>query len=185
MPATRLEANGIFPAGLPVGTAAPNFDLLRPGNQTVNLRTLFADDKLVMLVFIDPDCDPCKSLLPEINYWAARYSDSLTISVITRDDRQADHLQSVHDHVANVLLQDRREVAEAFGVAGFPTAVIVRPDGVISSRLALGAEAIRALLADIVGMLAIKSMPHFVGTGDGSLPQPIAAAKSGCGTCGH
>lgn len=41
--------------------------------------------------------------------------------------------------VTNVLLQEDREVAEAYRVAGTPSAVLIRPNGTIGSPVAAGA----------------------------------------------
>jgi thiol-disulfide isomerase/thioredoxin len=51
----------------------------------------------------------------------------------------------------NVLLQQDREVAEAYREEGTPAAVVIRPDGTIGSALAAGADAIRSLVAATVG----------------------------------
>ncbi len=126
-----------------------------------------------MLVFVDPHCEPCRLLLPEIKRWASRYANTLTISIVTRNDLKDRNTQDFHYYGANVFLQKNSEVAQAFQVVGFPSAVIVRPNGIISSRLALGVEAIRGLLTDITGSPEITSLPS----------QP--AAHAGCGSCGH
>lgn len=69
------------------------------------------------------------------------------------------------------LLQQDREVAQAYQADGTPTAVIVRADGAIGSPLALGAEAIAALVARTVGTPA----PTAHANGYGAVPaQPVA-----------
>jgi thiol-disulfide isomerase/thioredoxin len=50
----------------------------------------------------------------------------------------------------DLLLQREREIADAYNVHGTPGAVIVYPEGVIASPVALGADSIRGLLAQVL-----------------------------------
>jgi hypothetical protein len=61
--------------------------------------------------------------------------------------------------MTHVLLQQDREVAELYQVYGTPGAVLVRPDGIIGSPLAQGADAIRALVAQTVNLPALRPLP--------------------------
>jgi len=54
----------------------------------------------------------------------------------------------------DLLLQREREIAEAYDVHGTPGAVIVYPEGVIASPVALGADSIRGLLAQVLDVVA-------------------------------
>ncbi len=153
-------------AGLSVGSQAPIFDLPNLGSERVTLGTLCASGRPVMLIFLDPVCEPCDDLLSEMRYWQREYLSSLTIALISRETCCEDNLEknSVQG-LANILLQQENEVAQAYRVVGLPTAVIVQPDGSIGSRLALGAEAIGALVMRTVGTsVTIQIHPTSLGS---------------------
>jgi peroxiredoxin len=156
----RLEAAGIAPApeeipaeseaGLPVGAPAPAFQLSGLHGETLTLDALRAVGKPILLIFSDPDCLPCNALLPEIGVWQRDHSPDLMISVISRGSLEANRAKSSEHGLFNVLVQEDREVGEAYGENGTPSAVIVSPDGTVASPLAEGPERIRALVARMV-----------------------------------
>ena len=78
----------------------------------------------LMLVFSDPGCGPCRALAPELGQWQAEHRDRLTIAVVAYDEAAAD----------------------AFGVHGTPSAVLLGNDGRPVGEPAGGAPAIRELL---------------------------------------
>jgi peroxiredoxin/uncharacterized membrane protein YphA (DoxX/SURF4 family) len=134
------------PAGLPVGTAAPAFSLPRLDGETVSLDHLRAGGKPVLLLFTDPGCGPCGALLPEIGRWQQEHAQALTIALVSRGTREANAAKAGEHGISRVLLQQDREVSEAYQSVPTPSAVLVRPDGTIMEPAALGAEAIRALV---------------------------------------
>jgi len=54
------------PAGLPVGSQAPDFNLSGLYGEKLTLESLRSSGKPVMLLFTDPNCGPCTAMLPEI-----------------------------------------------------------------------------------------------------------------------
>jgi peroxiredoxin len=141
-------------AGLPIGSPAPAFSLSDLEGKSLALDTLRAANKPVMLIFVDPDCGPCTSLLPEVARWQHDLATPLTIALISRGTRAVNHAWSAEHGLTLVLLQQDHEVAQAYQVTGTPTAVIVRADGPIGSLLAEGTEAIGNLVARTVGLPA-------------------------------
>jgi methylamine dehydrogenase accessory protein MauD len=121
------------PAGLPVGSPAPDFELPELGGQRLTLDSLRATGQQVMLIFTDPNCDPCTELLPEIGRWQRDYADEVTISLISRGNPEENRAKSAEHGVERVLLQQDWEAADAYQVDGTPSAVLVRPDGVVAS----------------------------------------------------
>jgi methylamine dehydrogenase accessory protein MauD len=138
-------------AGLPVGSPAPAFELPDLRGETLTLDSLRAPGRPVMLLFTDPDCDPCTALLPEIGRWQRDYADEVTISLISRGAPEENRAKSAEHGVKHVLLQRDWETADAYQVDGTPSAVLVSPDGTIDTPLALGSEAVEALAAQAVG----------------------------------
>ena len=168
--------------GLPIGTIAPTFDLPELDGETITLDSLRARGKPVVLVFSDPGCGPCMELVPEIGRWQREYTGKLTLALISRGPVEANRNKVSEHGITHVLLQQGREVAQAYQAHGTPTAVLIRSDGTIGSVLASGAEAIRALVAGAVGLPVLKSLP-MAGTANGNggtaAPKPVAGPKNG------
>jgi peroxiredoxin/uncharacterized membrane protein YphA (DoxX/SURF4 family) len=134
------------PAGLAVGTAAPDFALQGLDGETMTLAALRSHGRNVLLLFTDPQCGPCNALLPELGAWQREHEQTLTVGVISRRDAEANRPKAKEHGLVNVLLQEEDEIAQSFGVNGTPGAVLVGADGSIASTAAMGAEAIRALV---------------------------------------
>jgi peroxiredoxin len=157
-------------AGLPVGTPAPAFKLPGVYGEVQTLDALRTGGKPVLLVFSDPGCGPCTALFPELARWQNEYTTKLSIASISRGPADANRARSSEHGLTHVLLQEDREVAQAYGVSGTPSAVVILPDGTIGSPLAQGADAIRKLV------LQTAAVPSVV-------PPPAAAPAPPC-DCG-
>jgi peroxiredoxin len=155
--------------GLPVDTPAPSFRLTSLDGEMVTLDALHAPGKPVLLIFSDPGCGPCTALLPEIGRWQREHAATLTLVLVSRGTPEATRAKVAEHKVTHVLLQQDREVAQAYQANGTPAAVVVRPDGTIGSPLALGAEAIRALVARTV-MLPVPATMRLPARSNGQGP---------------
>ena len=134
------------PAGLPVGTPAPAFEVGDIHGETQALDRLRASGKPLLLVFIDPDCGPCKVLLPQLPRWEHEHAAEFTLVVVSRGTAET-NLPLVAEHrVTRILLQRDDEVAAAYHADARPSAVIVRTDGTIGSPVASGEDEIHQLL---------------------------------------
>ena len=185
MPAPAPAEAALPAAGLRVGSPAPGFSLPGLYGETLTLDFWRATGKPVMLIFTDPNCGPCNALLPEIGRWQHDYAATLAIAPISRGTPEANRAKSVEHGLTHVMLQEDREVAEAYQVVGTPSAVIVRPDGTIGSPLAAGVDEIRALLARTVGapgalpVAPSAPAPVLNGSGhNGAVPTANAAAPA-------
>jgi thiol-disulfide isomerase/thioredoxin len=142
----RLDQAGRQGEGLPLGTAAPDFELPSLGGARVTLAGLLERGRAVVLVFTDPGCGPCVALAPQVARWQRRHSDELTIAVVERLDGSNGDEADEHGR-RDLLLQRDREVADAYRAAGTPSAVLVSAEGRIASGVAGGGPAIEGLLA--------------------------------------
>jgi peroxiredoxin len=133
-------------AGLLIGSVAPSFSLNALDGGIVTLETLRSAGKAVLLIFTNPHCGPCGALAPEIQGWQHDLREVLTIGLVSEGTSQDNRAKMGHD-LGRVLLQERREVADAYQAWGTPAAVLIRKDGSIGSAVAQGADAIRALVA--------------------------------------
>ncbi len=179
--------------GLPVGTPAPGFSLSGLHGETLTLDALRAAGKPVMLIFSDPNCGPCNALLPDIGRWQREHAGIMTMAVVTRGTPETNRSKASEHGIGTVLLQQNREVAEAYQAHATPTAVLVRPDGTIGNSPAPGAEAIRSLVARTAGApgsaptIPLRQGPSNGGVRNGTngaqgrvpVPAPPAAARIG------
>jgi len=162
-----LTSSANSPAGLPVGVAAPGFSLAGLYGETITLESLRAAGKPVLLLFSDPGCGACEALFPDIARWQRDHAAKLTIAVIDRAGSASEKAKGQKRGVSHVLLQKEWEIAQAYQVAGTPSAVIVRPDGAVGSPLAAGSEEIRRLVAQAVGMLPLVPAHSVTANGHG------------------
>jgi len=145
--------------GLPVGSQAPTFSLSGLHGETITLDALRAPGKPIVLVFSDPGCGPCIALLPEAGRWQRDYASKLILVVISRGTPEDNRAKTAGSGITQVLLQQDREVAESYQVAGTPSAVLIRTDGTIATPLAEGADNIRGLVAGAIGLPVLRSLP--------------------------
>jgi peroxiredoxin len=165
-----LLSEGVVPGGLAVGERAPAFSLASLDGEPSTLEALRAAGKPVVLVFTDPNCGPCTALLPDVSRWQHAHSGRATIVLVSRGSEEANRAKRTEFGVTNVLMQEDREVAEAYRVAGTPSAVLIRPDGTVGSPVAAGADGIRRLVDSIGG----TSAPAH---GDGVAPRGLAIGE--------
>ena len=172
--------------GLPVGRAAPEFELRGLRGETLTLAALRAAEKPVLLLFTEPDCTPCTAMLPEIRRWQKEYDGELTISLVSRGAVEANRARSTEHGLRGVLLQDDWEVSEAYGVESTPSAVLVRPDGTIGGPVLEGAESIGAFIGYMEhdqppihqrGQTGVS--PHPAAPGDGAARAPGGVPRVG------
>jgi peroxiredoxin/uncharacterized membrane protein YphA (DoxX/SURF4 family) len=138
------------PMGLPVGSPAPGFSLPQLDNANLSLEALRSGDKPALLLFSDPNCGPCNTLMPTAALWQRQYASTLRIVVISSGSLETNRIRQQEYGLTDVLLQKDREVAELYQAYGTPSAVLVRSDGTIGSALAPGAEAISALVTSAI-----------------------------------
>jgi thiol-disulfide isomerase/thioredoxin len=133
--------------GLEIGSVAPSFALASVvSGQTLTLEALLAPGRPVALVFVDPNCRPCRKMLPDVPRWTKEHADRLTIVVITAGDPVAARRKAEEVGLPELLVQDRREVVEAYRTTATPSAVLVGPDQRIASPVVAGGGDIFKLL---------------------------------------
>ena len=171
--------------GLAIGIPAPEFTLPALDGTATSLRDLLSAGRPVVLAFADPRCGPCTELLPELGRWRGEHATRMSLVLISTGTVQANRATAARYGSGLVLLQQDREVSQAYAVNGTPALVAVGADGRISSHMAAGAPAIRALLADLAAgptppELAAGPSPH--ANGHGTLHQigsPAGASRIG------
>jgi thiol-disulfide isomerase/thioredoxin len=136
--------------GLPFDSLAPEFELTPYRGNSGSLRKLLAHGKPVLLVFANPSCGPCVSIFREVGQWQRGHSAQMTIAIVSQGSIKDNFVNTVRNDLRNILLQEKKEVADLYEATVTPTAVIVRSDGRIGSHLAAGADEIRNLVHSIL-----------------------------------
>ncbi len=131
-------------AGLPIGRVAPDFELEDLDGRSVGLPALLGP-RPVLLAFVDPDCRPCRALLPDLKRW--QEEGELSIVPVSRGSRSANLQELGSQALTGVLLQRDGEVAGAYEIKATPSAVLIGRDGRIASSVAAGPDAISELVA--------------------------------------
>lgn len=132
-------------AGLPVKTEAPAFSLPGLDGIPVTLEALRGLGRPLMLVFSEPGCSACETVLPDVARWQREHQNRLLIVPISRGDLQVNKAKSLRHGLEHMLLQTNREVSDAYKVQATPSAVLIK-DGLVGSPLAAGADDIRNLV---------------------------------------
>jgi len=118
-----VDPNAPVAPGLPVESAAPDFQVPGAEGGTVTLETLHERGKPVVLVFTEAGCGACDALKPEIARWQNEHAERLTVAAVSGGG-----------------------VSAAYQVKATPSAVLITA-GKISTPLAEGPDAIRDLVA--------------------------------------
>ena len=133
-------------SGLPIGEQAPAFTLPSLSGELVSLDQLQSASKNMVLIFTDPDCGPCTTMLPDLSQWEKKQHDTTTLVLIGRGEKLANQTKLREHPLKNVLLQNANEVATAYQVKGTPGAVLIDRKGLIASEVVLGAQSIGNLI---------------------------------------
>jgi len=127
-----------------VGSPAPAFDLPTVDGERLTLAGLLARNRPVLLVFSHANCGPCRELVPQLARWQHELARELTIVLVSEG------ALDTPSPVREVAVQVEREVAEAYGVTATPAALLIDGAGRVASALAVGADAIGALVVEPV-----------------------------------
>lgn len=130
---------------LPIGAPAPDFELPDAAGRMTSFEMLMMRGKPLLLLFVGPNCAPCKALLPEIEAWRAEFSGRLEIVLISSGSPEENIAKFIGVGGENILLQKTREVSGKFRATWTPSAVFVS-QGQIASRVAVGDTQIRDLV---------------------------------------
>ncbi|PKL34530.1 MAG: TlpA family protein disulfide reductase [Spirochaetae bacterium HGW-Spirochaetae-10] len=115
------------------GREAPDFTLSALDGRTYRLSELRG--KVVVVNFWATWCLPCKVEIPILKSLHSELeNDGLVILGLTQESA-AQVMSFVQEHEMNypVVIDDRSEAADAYGIRGYPTVVVVDRDGKINS----------------------------------------------------
>ncbi len=154
--AGSLVASRIKRDGLSAGTPAPTFRLPRVGGGELALQDY--GGRRVLLAFSDPHCGPCMELAPRLEALhrdLLRRESDIALVMVSRGDAE-ENRQKVADLTLTfpVVLQKQWEISRDYGIFATPVAYLIDATGTIAADVAVGADAILALIAHA------RSMPE-------------------------
>jgi peroxiredoxin len=125
---------------LPSGAPAPAFTVPLAAGGEWSLRAHRGQP--LTLIFSDPDCPPCATLLTELSG-----RDTTGIVLVSRGDAaQNRHLTETAGLAVPVLMQRHREVARSYQTLETPAAYLIDARGAIAAGPAIGTEEVLALI---------------------------------------
>ena len=146
-PAPVERADAIAPVeGLPVGAPAPSFALATLDKEQVTLDDLLAYGKPVLLLFVSPNCFPCKTLLPVVRAWERDYSEQLTVALLSKGTVKENQNRLAQYGARHLLMQGEHSVSDDYYAKWTPAAVLISREGRIASQMTYGDEDIHALV---------------------------------------
>jgi len=160
--------------GLPIGARFPEFDLQTTVGAKVSLQSLLEGGHGAVVLFVSPTCEPCRTLLPDMERWEAELGDRVNFVLMSSGEVEANREKFAGVFADDVVLQEKREVADAVQARWTPTALYVRADGTIGSHLAAGDAAIRELITKIKTSRHDSANTYFANeTNNGATPPKI------------
>jgi peroxiredoxin len=133
--------------GLPLGTAAPDFEL--PDLAGVRHKLSEFHGRNVLLLFFNPSCGFCTKMAADLAALPLEGGDQQAIPIVvtTGDLEQNRKLVEQYGIRCVVLRQEQMEVASQFRAQGTPMGYRIDAAGRIASALAVGAEPLLNLAA--------------------------------------
>jgi peroxiredoxin len=131
---------------LSVGSVAPAFELPDLNGGRVSLEQFRG--RSVLLIFFNPGCGFCTRMAPDIAALSAdeRHGRPVPLVVTTGDADANRKLVEEHDIRCPVLLQEQHGLLTSYQANGTPSGYLIDADGKIASELAVGAQALLALV---------------------------------------
>jgi peroxiredoxin len=166
---------GESPLGLPVGEEAPRFALPNLAGDVISLNDLRARGRAVLLLFMDPECGPCRTLMPDVVDWRREHEQRLTVVMLSRGTVEDNRARIAGHDVGTVLLQAGDEVSEWYQSLATPSAVLVDVRGRVASPVAQGAEAIRRLVTRTTEPLGASRPKRLAGRAPATVAMALLA----------
>jgi hypothetical protein len=121
-----------------------SFALPDHAGQTVTSDALLGRHRPLVLVFSQPGCGACETMLPDVARWQGALAEQVTVALVVGGPSAQGTDQVRQYGLGTVLFDERRSVMAAYGVTATPCAV--RIEGHRTSAMALGTEEIERLV---------------------------------------
>jgi thiol-disulfide isomerase/thioredoxin len=156
---------------------APDFEAADLDGVRTTLGDLCPEGLPMLMIFVSPNCTPCKALVPEFEKWLDDLSGKVAISFVSSGDPDDNRTKFGETVAARIVLQKGHEIGELFQTRWTPTAVFIDGNGRIASHANAGDTAIRDLVDSIRSEDVQKEFAHFTnGNGHSYAPLRIGQA---------
>ena len=112
----------------------------------MSLDSLLALGRPLALLFTDPGCGACETVLDDAARAQRERSGELTVAVISTGAVDRVERKAAEHGLERVLRQDDESLLDAYGINGVPAMVEIDTTGAIAATPALGADEVRAIL---------------------------------------
>ena len=130
---------------LPIGAEAPRFTLRGTDGNDVSLQAMIDEGYPILLFFVGLSCTPCASMIEDFHTWQNELRRDFNVVFLSSGDAEANEAK-FGDAGELILLQEKREVADAYFARWTPSLVVLGPSGKVVSNVAAGDTAIRSLV---------------------------------------
>jgi peroxiredoxin len=131
--------------GLKAGTPAPDFSLPRlDGAGELSLSSLRGHR--VLLVFSSPDCGPCQALAPELEKFHREHREIQLVLISKGEPKENRAKVKEFALTFAIALQQQWEISRRYAMFATPVAYLINEEGSIARDVAVGVDAILALL---------------------------------------
>ena len=135
--------------GLPIGGFFPDFELYDVNANLLSLTKLKERETPTLFFFVSPTCNPCRALLPEIEQWRKDLLGKVDLVFISSGKAQDNIDKFGNNPMLPILLQKKREVADAVKAQWTPTVILMDANGRVASHATAGDNAIRSLIEQL------------------------------------
>ena len=124
--------------GLKAGVPAPTFELPDLAGRPLSLRD--RRGRRVLLVFSDPECGPCRALLPDLARLAREHRENgAEVIMVGRGEPEENRREAEAFGVEfPVVLQPGWRLSKQYGIFATPVAFLIDEEGVIERDVARG-----------------------------------------------
>jgi peroxiredoxin len=141
---------------LPVGRVVPDVELTALDGSRMYLGAALTRRTLVLLV--EPDCPAAREIAPRLSVLTRSLPSDQDVVVVSTGDVDATRSFAAEFALACPIVSDPgRQTAAAVGAPNNPCAVLLAPGGRVAEPVAIGAAAVRQLLAGGAPNDAIRS----------------------------
>jgi len=142
-----LSFSGATGDGLKVGTLAPLFRLPDLEGRAVSLQEYRG--RRVLLVFTDPQCRPCEDIAPHlVRLHREHGKNGLAVILVGRGNAEQNRRKAAqHGFQFPMVIQPKWKLSKDYGTFATPVAFLIGEDGMIAKKVAMGRDAILALVA--------------------------------------
>jgi peroxiredoxin len=144
-PAPASEPAPAAPQGLPIGSAAPDFEL--PDLSGTRKALTDFRGKRLLLIFFNPRCGFCTQMAGDLAALPIDGAGARPVPLVVSTGDAEENWKLVQEHHirCSVLLQEQMEVAGQYQAHGTPMGYLVDEQGRIASGIAVGSQALLAL----------------------------------------